>query len=145
MRGESQGAVAGEQARSVPGLSGALLLQRQLQQQQQQQGHPNLGFEANFTRFVGGTIDRRWALQHKWLRIPAEAAKGGEGSRGDEGHKGDGEVNRGEEINAEEEPLDVRLEEFGAATAPKMWPKAEALPEKIFVGEGTRETKNTGN
>ncbi|CDJ52621.1 hypothetical protein, conserved [Eimeria brunetti] len=135
MRGDPPGEVAGEQVRGVPGLSGALQLQRQLQQQrQQQQGQPNLGFEPNFTRFVGGTIDRRWALQHKWLRIPAaEAARGGESSSSRE------ELNReetckGEEMNIEDEPLDIRFEEFGATTASNMWPRTEALPEKIFVG-----------
>ncbi|CDJ59844.1 hypothetical protein, conserved [Eimeria maxima] len=132
MRGEPPAEAVGEQPRSAPVLSGALLLQRQLQQQQQQQGQPSLGFETNFTRFVGGTIDRRWALQHKWLRIPAGTLQVSE----EEGQKDD-ETNQGEESNTDDEALDIRFEEFGAATAPTMWPRAEALPEKIFVGEAT--------
>ncbi|XP_026192603.1 uncharacterized protein LOC34622130 [Cyclospora cayetanensis] len=110
VREEAPGETAGEQALVVPGLSAAMTLQRQLQKGQQ-----TIGFERHFTRFVGGTIDRRWALQQRHLRIPSEAS-------------------RGEGAASKEELLELKLEEYGVAAAPKMWPKIAALPERIFVG-----------
>lgn len=113
VREDSPGELAGEQALSTPGMSLAMSLQRQLQQ-----GAQTIGFEAHFPRFIGGSIDRRWVLQQRSLRIPAETSKGD-----------------AEAAPRRDEPLELRLEEFGAATAPKMWPRVEALPEKLFVGE----------
>ncbi|KAL8449069.1 hypothetical protein Emed_003421 [Eimeria media] len=110
LREDAPGEVANEQALATPSMSAAMTLQKQLQQ-----GPQTIGFEPNFTRFVGGTIDRRWALQQRSLRIPAEALKG-------EAPAGKGE------------PLELRLEEYSSGTAPKMWPRIEALPEQLFVG-----------
>ncbi|KAL8275933.1 hypothetical protein Esti_000049 [Eimeria stiedai] len=110
LREDAPGEVAKEQALATPSMSAAMTLQKQLQQ-----GLQTIGFEPNFTRFIGGTIDRRWALQQRSLRIPAETLKG-------EAPAGKGE------------PLELRLEEYGSGTAPKMWPRIEALPEQLFVG-----------
>ncbi|KAL8448214.1 hypothetical protein Emag_003982 [Eimeria magna] len=110
LREDAPGEVASELALATPSMSGAMTLQRQLQQ-----GPQTIGFEPHFTRFVGGTIDRRWALQQRSLRIPAETLKG-------EAPAGKGE------------PLELRLEEYGSGTAPKMWPRIEVLPEQLFVG-----------
>ncbi|KAL8434232.1 hypothetical protein Efla_001997 [Eimeria flavescens] len=110
LREDPPGEAANEQALATPGMTMAMTLQRQLQQ-----GPQTIGFEPNFTRFIGGTIDRRWALQQRYLRIPAETLKG-------------------EASGGKAEPVELRLEEFGSGTAPRMWPRSEALPEQIFVG-----------
>ncbi|KAL8435831.1 hypothetical protein ACSSS7_002208 [Eimeria intestinalis] len=110
LREDAPGEVANKQALATPSASAAMTLQKQLQQ-----GVPTIGFEPSFTRYIGGTIDRRWALQQRSLRIPAETLMG-------------------EAPAGNAEPLELRLEEYSSGTAPKMWPRIESLPEQLFVG-----------
>lgn len=83
-----------------------------------------------FPRFVGGTIDRRWAMQHKAVKVAYSASLEKSNAAAFEAAgtaTGDAAI--------QSAPLSLLMEEFPLQPAIKMWPHACLLPEKIFVGE----------
>ncbi|PHJ24717.1 hypothetical protein CSUI_001416 [Cystoisospora suis] len=101
-----------------------------------------VGYEENFPRFVCGSIDRRWALQHRSLRIPLDRDTGTRSSRNSPG----GSSTRSGLSRASADSntrwsadgnlgIELQFEEIKYKAAKKMWPvRMPQLPERLTPG-----------
>ncbi|KEP62386.1 UNVERIFIED_CONTAM: hypothetical protein HHA_209500 [Hammondia hammondi] len=110
-----------------------------------------LGYEENFPRFVCGTIDRRWALQQRTVKVPLDktltareglGAKKSGGADKESPTEGVGSKRKGaqsDETGGRDKPgglvLELQFEEIRYSAAKRMWPKNTViLPEKLTPG-----------
>lgn len=103
-----------------------------------------VGYEDNFPRFVCGTIDRRWALQHRRLRVPLDKDAGTKLSQSSPGSTRAGGLSRAgagdsstRGTSAEgSTAVELQFEEIKYTAAKKMWPRnIPQLPERLTPGE----------
>ncbi|KAF4645894.1 hypothetical protein TGRH88_021700 [Toxoplasma gondii] len=110
-----------------------------------------LGYEENFPRFVCGTIDRRWALQQRTVKVPLDktltarealGTKKPGGADKESPTEGGGSKRKGaqsDETGERDKPgslvLELQFEEIRYSAAKRMWPKnSVVLPEKLTPG-----------
>ncbi|PFH31872.1 hypothetical protein BESB_023640 [Besnoitia besnoiti] len=112
-----------------------------------------VGYEENFPRFVCGTIDRRWALQQRTVKVPLDktvsVSCGNQGAKEQAERRGSisavegskkkpdthSESTAGRDRGTGSMMLELQFEEIRYSAAKRMWPrKITVLPERLAAG-----------